>query len=816
MHALLQDFRFSLRQLRKSPGFAITAIITLALGVGANVVVFSVLNGLILRPLNVPDAKSLYNISRKPYGWDSQSYPDYIDYRDRNNTFSGIAAYKFEQVGITLQVPGSQQETAIQSLGFMVSGNYFDLLGVKPALGRFLHASDEHGPNSAPYAVLSYAFWHNHLSSDPHVIGRVLYFDKHPFTVIGVASRGFHGTELLMWPDYWLPIVDETQLDDFDFLNLRGTHTLYMLGRIKPGVNRQQGSDNLNAIAAQLAKMYPEDDRLDAKLVKPGLLGDELGTPARSFLLGIMLMALLVLLAACANLASIFAARAADRSRELAIRMAIGSGRWHIVRQLLAESIIISFVGGAIGTILASSLLQALSQWQPMVEVPLHVVVDPDATVYAVALLLSLASGIFFGLLPVRQIWQIEAAQAMKSGPTAMTPFRRLALRDILLTLQIAICTLLVTASFVALRGMVNSLHANMGFHPQNATILDTDLTLAGYSDDQALLLQKRLVEQATQIPGILSAGVIDTLPLGVSSNDSRVYRKDTVDFRPSNGVLDAMRYTISPGYMQTAETHLLAGRDFTWADDDKAPRVAIVNATFARIMFGNQSAIGQHFRLGHDSHTDLFEIVGVAEDGKYRTLTEEKLPAMYFSIGQDHTTGTVLVVRSQILRPNVAQSLQHLIAGIDPSLPYSIHAWSDSLEFALFPSRAATAALGVMGLFAAMLAVTGIFGMAAYSVSKRMKELGIRVALGAQPMRLIRDALARPVFLLLIGSIGGLGLGMMTSNILAHIVYQATPRDPLVMLSVVLTMTLLGALATWVPARRAQSVDPARLLRED
>jgi predicted permease len=813
MHSITQDVRFCLRKLRKSPGFALTAILTLALGVGANVVVFSVLNALVLRPLNIPEPGNVYQVSRLHAGWDSQSYPDYVDYRDKNTTFSSLAAYSFTGAGVTIPASGSQQASVTQLWGYEASSNYFDMLGVQPVAGRFFHASDEHGPNSVPYVVISYGFWHDRLNSDPHAIGTVIKLDKHPYTIVGVAPASFHGIELMWWPDFWFPMVNEIDLDGSDYLSLRSDHQVYVVGRLKAGVTPKQATENLSAIARQLAKIHPEDEGLDARLVQPGLLGNGFGAPTRAFLFGIMFMAVLVLVAACANLASIFAARAADRSRELAIRLAIGSSRWNMVRQLLTESIIVALIGGAAGTVIASSLLQTLSRWQPLVEYPVHVVVAPDPVVYAVALLLSLASGIFFGLLPARQIWKIDASQAMKTGSSSVALFRRLTLRDILLAVQITICTLLVTASLVALRGMARSLHANFGFNPQGVTLLSTDTSMAGYSDDQSVALQKRLTEQAAQIPGVLSVGAIDSIPLGINSSDSFVYRPDTTDFRESNSVTDSMRYAVSPGYFKTAETHLLQGRDFTWHDDNKSPNVAIVNATFARIFFGNKPAIGQRFKRGNNQ---VYEIVGIVEDGKYFNLAEGEKAAMFQPLAQDTHSNFFLVVRTQMLRAEVAPSLQRLIYGIDPNLPYYINPWQQRLEFALFPSRTATAALGIMGLLAAMLAVTGIFGMASYSVTKRMKELGIRVALGAQPLQLMRAALARPVYLLLGGSIAGLVLGILASGVLAHIVYQASPHDPVVLLGVVLTMLLLGIVATLVPARRAQSVDPARLLREE
>lgn len=720
MHSLTQDIRFCLRKLRKSPGFALTAIITLALGVGANVVVFSVLNALVLRPLDVPDPHSLYQVSRLHSGWDSQSYPDYVDYRDKNTTFRALAAYSFTGAGVVIPASGSQQASVTQLWGYEASSNYFDMLEIQPYLGRFFHTSDEHGPNSIPYVVVSYGFWHNHLNGDPHAIGSLVDLDKHPYTVIGVTPPSFHGIELMWWPDFWFPMVNEIDLDGSDYLSVRSDHRIYIVGRLKAGVTPRQANDNLSAIAHQLSRIHPEDETLDARLVQPGLLGSGFGGPTRAFLLGIMFMAMLVLLAACANLASIFAARAADRSRELAIRLAIGSSRWNLVRQLLTESIIIALIGGAVGTFIAAFLLQGLSQWQPLVEYPVHVIVAPDPVVYAVALLLSLASGIVFGMLPARQIWKIDATQAMKATPAGVAFFRRLTLRDVLLAVQITICTLLVTASLVALRGMARSLHANFGFNPAGVTLLDTDTSMAGYSDPRTVAIQKRLIQQAQQIPGVLAVGAIDGVPLGINSRGGSVYRSEVSDVRDSNSLTDAMRYAVSPGYFQAAGTRLLQGRDFTWLDDDKAPQVAIINATFAHLLAGDKSAIGMRFKRNNKV---LYEVVGVVENGKYFNLAENEKAAMFLPLAQDTHSNFSLVVRSQMLRSGVAPSLQRLISSIDPSLPYHINTWQQVLQFALFPARAATAALGVMGLLAAMLAVTGIFGMASYSVTRRMKN---------------------------------------------------------------------------------------------
>ena len=805
--AAWRDLHHAARQLRRSPAFTATALLTLILGIAANVVVFSVLNALVLRPLDVPQPAGLYNVVHKQHAYDNQSYPDYLDFQSKNSTFSDMAAYRVDSAGL------STKEAAYKCWYLKVSGNYFDVLGVQPEQGRLFHASDERGPNSAPYIILSHGFWRKYFNSEPGVIGTTVDVNKHPFTVIGVVPAAFHGVESFLWPDFWMPIVDNPDDDSGDFLSNRGMHNLWVLGKLKAGVTPEQATDNLNTIARELARLNPADDGLDARLVKPGLMGDLFGDAARDFLTGVMLLAFLVLLAACANLASLFAARTADRSRELAIRLAIGSSRWHLLRQLLAEAVLVSVLGGALGTLFSTILLNALTRWQPFPEFPVRVTVSPDATVYLVALLLSIGSGVLWGLVPLRQVWATDSAQVMKSGGAGRIVFRRFTLRDLLLGMQITLCTLLVTSSLVALRGMQRSLDAPLGFEPEGVLLAETDLHMGGHSDASIAQLRKRMLEEVGRIAGVTSVGIIDETPLGTGGSSTMIYRVGTTDTRGSNSVFGAKYFSISPGYLQAAGTRLLNGRDFTWHDDAKAPKVAIVNETFVRRMFGDTSPLGLQFMLGDRV---AYEIVGVVENGKYDSLTETPWAAVFFPLEQNPDSDTSLMVRSPMPTAEIVPQLRRVLAEIDPSLPFTFHTWPDALAFVQFPARIATAALGAMGLLASMLAVTGIFGMAMYSVSKRMKEFGIRVALGAQAAPLMRSALGRPLVLLLSGSAAGLLLGVMTSPLLAQIVYQATPRDPLVLAGAVIAMALLGLLAAWIPAQRALGVHPARLLREE
>jgi predicted permease len=805
---MFSDLKIAVRQLRKSPGFTITAIVTLALGIGANAVVFSVLNALVLRPVNLPQAQNIYMVQR--FLWPSQSYLDYIDLRDRNQTFESLIAT--EIIGPVGVDTGENPSTAWP---YMVSGNYFDALGIEPYLGRFIHASDEKGYNSAPYVVLSYSYWNGHFHGDRGVVGRKLDINKHPFTIIGVAPPSFRGTELFFAPALWIPLVDEPTIEGSNNLQYRGNHSPWVIGRLKPGVTPAQATADLNAIGGWLGKTYPADDEgVKFSLARPGLVGDFLGGPARAFMAGLMLLAGLILLAACANLGSLFAARAADRAKEVALRLALGSRRRVILRQLLTEAVVVSITGGVFGLAGGVLILHGLSAWQPIPDVPINVPVNPDIRTYGVALLLALVSGLLFGIVPAGQVMRADPWQVIRAGAVGAQGMRRFALRDLLLVAQIAICAVLVTSSLVALRGLMRSLHSSFGFEPQNAILAETDLRMSGYTGDAIPQMQRRMLDQADSIPGVTASGLISQIPLSLGGRDSDVYADTTTDYRPSNMIADAMDYNISPGYLAAAGTRLLTGRDVTFNDDKKAPTVALVNRKFAVKVFGSvEKAVGGHFKFWGGNRA---EVVGVVENGKYRTLTEDQQPAMFFPLQQHQSSDTYLVVRSDRDPAELAHGLERSIHGLDSSLPISIRTWTEEMNTALFAARVATVALGVLGLLGAMLAVTGVFGMASYVVSKRLRELGIRVALGAGRREILLTALGRAIRLLAFGSAAGVLLGVLGARVLSSIVYQATPKDPLVLGGVTVTMLLLGLTAAWIPARRALAVDPLILLREE
>jgi|SRR5579864_3155633 len=805
----LHDIRYSARQLRKSPGFTVAAVVTLAMAIGANSVVFSVLNGLILRPLSVPQPESLYLLEAANDKNTEHSYPDYLDLRDRNHSFDGLAGFGMGQVAINTG-EGPSIEWNVEA-----TCNYFDALRIQPYLGRFFHDSDDHGPNSAPYMVLSYDYWHSHFRDDRGVVGRVVQLNEHPYTIIGVAPPKFRGTIVFFSPNFWVPIVNHDQIDGTADMKDRGTRWVFVVfGHLKPAVTVAQATADLNSISSYLLKTYPTDERPGGfALARPNLLGDQFAPGVRAFIAGLMLLAGLILLAACANLGSLFAARASDCSKEIAMRLALGSSRNRILRALFTEAVMISLAGGAIGMWASVAFLRWLSEWQPFGNFPMHTPVNPTASVYGLASLLSLVSGFIFGAVPVRQVLRTDAYQVIKVG-SSVSVGRKITARDLLLAVQIALCAVLVTSSLVAVRGLINAMHGDFGFDTHNSMLVAADLHMAGYTSDRVPAMQRRMLDAIAAIPGVESVGLTDALLLNDQATSS-IFRDQTADLRPANAALsDVYMYHVSPEYLHAEGTVLLSGRMFTWHDDKNAPRVAIVNQEFARRIFGLvQNAIGNYYKFSDGTRV---QVIGVAQNGKYGKLTEEPQPAMFLPIQQHPTSSAWMVVRSSSNSEQLAAAIRSTLHRIDPGLPVVIETRLDEVGGALFPAQIASAALGVLGGMGAMLAITGIFGMAAYSVTKRLRELGIRVALGAQRRQILEAALGRAFRLLAFGSAAGLIFGLLATRVLSDIVYQATPRDPVVLTGVVLAMAMMGLVATWIPARRALSVDPMILLRDE
>jgi len=807
LDSILQDLRFALRQLVRSPGFALTAVLILALGIAANVIVFGVVQALVLRQLDVPHADRVMTLQPKD-GGPFVSNPEMHDVRDGNTVFSAVADYEFQDFG--LEAKGVTRPV----WGCEVSGQYFEVVGIKPFLGRLLERADDEHPGASEVAVISWSAWQSDFGADPNVVGTTVRIDKRPYTIVGVTPEGFHGTEKFAQLDIFVPMANQASLDGFEWLESRSYRNLFSLVRMKDGVTLPQVQAELNAIVARIARQYPkEEEGLALKLARPGMIGDFIGGPIRGFLAGVMVLAGIVLLAACANLGGLFAARTADRAREIAIRMALGSSRWRVVRQLLVEAFVISILGGAFACGLSWMALTGLANWHPPTRYPMKFFVLPQPSLILMAFLISVVAGVVFGLMPLRQIFKTDPNETIKSGGSQSYAGRRWALRDVLLATQIALCCVTVTAAFVSLRGLGKALTMDLGFHPKNALLTQFDLSQAGYKGDAADHFQRQLLEGISQIPGVEAAGYANSTPLSGDTSVGPVFSQQSVDFRPSNSAFYVYRFDVSPGYLAAAGTPLLAGRDVSFSDTAKTPPVAIVNQEFVRRLFHTEQAVGRYFK-NRDGVS--IQIVGIAGDGKYFTLSEDQEPAAFFPISQEGNSSTALVVRTQRDTADMVAAIRGVIRDLDVAVPIrDLGPWNTQLALSFFPIQVATVALGLFGAFGLLLSIAGTFGLASYTVSKRLRELSIRVALGAQAKEILSAALGRMLLLLASGSIAGLLLGVAASRLLSAIVYQATAQDPFVLAGVAFTLLLTGTLSVAGPVRRVLHADPAILLRE-
>jgi predicted permease len=737
------------------------------------------------------------------------AYPEMRDVRDGNTVFSAVASFEMQDFG--LEANGATRPV----WGCEVSGQYFEVTGIQPFLGRLLHRADDDHAGASDAAVLSWSAWRNDFGADPNIVGTTVRIDKHPYAIVGVAPEGFYGTEKIAQPDIYVPMANQASLDGVNWLESRSSKNLFSIVRIRDGVSLAQAQAELNTLAARIARQYPKDEEgLALKLARPGLVGDFIGGPARGFLAGVMILAGILLLAACANLGGLFAARTADRTREIAIRLAIGSSRWRILRQILVEALVISTFGGACACALGWMALTGLAGWHPPTRYPMKFSVLPEPSLILMAFLISLLAGVLFGAVPLLQIFKTDPNHAIKSGGSQGFAGRRWALRDLLLAAQLALCCVTVTAAFVSLRGLGKTLTMDLGFQPQKAVLTQFDLSQAGYSNDSAASrFQRQLLERVSQLPGVEAAGYANTTPLSLDATMTAVFPPQSADFRPSHKAFDAYLYEVSPGYLAAAATPLLAGRDVSVTDTGKTPAVAIVNREFARRLFHSEDAVGRYFKNRSGA---LIRIVGIMGDGKYFTFSEDPQAAAFFPISQKPDTSTALIVRTRRDSADMAATIRKVVRELDRAVPIrELGPWQGQLALSLLPAQAATVALGVFGAFGLLLSVAGIFGLASYTVSKRLRELSLRVALGAQARQILAAALGRMLILLGVGAAAGIGLGAAASRVLQAIVYQASAQDPYVLGAVAGAMALTGALSVAGPVRRALRIDPAKLLRE-
>jgi predicted permease len=802
---LRHNLTLAFRRLRSSPGFTTAAIVTLALGIGANATIFSMVNSVVFRPFGVENQNQLvsFNYHSSKSGGPMISYPDYKDYRDRNTVFSGLAMYFFDAMNVSHR---SAQNTRLW--GYAVSGNYFDMLGVQPLRGRLLHPADDVQRGAHPVAVLSYSYWQAQFAADPNVVGKRFKINGLDYTIVGVTPRTFIGTEVLFTPQVFVPLaMSGAWLDDRS--SLQG----FVIGRLKQGVTMQGAQAPLDNIAHDLAREYPKvDEGVSMVLSPPGMGGNFLRPGLLGFSAVGMVVAGLVLLIACVNLAGLLLARASDRRKEVAIRLALGASQGQLVRQLLTESLLLSLAGGAAGVLLAAWLTALVNLWRPPIDTLTMAPVVMDTPVFLFAAAVSLLSAFLFGLMPALQSARVSLAGAIKNdAPSAK--LRRLNLRDLLVTVQVALSVVLLIGSILVVRSLQHALTLNLGFQPEHAATLSVDLAGQGYDEPRSRQFQRLLLDKVRAMPGIQVAASTSGLPLTAVGNITDVvYLEGQPEPRPGE-IPSANLYAVTPGYLQAMHTRLIAGRDLDQRDKQDAPLVALVNETFVRRLLAGQDPIGKRFR--HGTSGKWIQIAGVVEDGKYGSLNESPGTAVFEPMTQRWSQDQTVIARSSMPEAQVVRQMRRAVLEIDPSLTvFADGSLTSALGLVLFPARMAAVVLGSFGALAVILAATGVYGIMAYAVSRRTREIGIRMALGAAPAQVARMVLTRTAKLLAVGIAVGFAISFAAGEFFSVLLYGIGAHDPLTYLFAIALMAAVAFLACWAPARRAIHVDPLTALR--
>jgi len=816
----LQDLRYAVRLLRRNPLFALTAVLSLAIGIGANTTIFTIANALLFKPpLGVADASRLVDVGRSQdgQGFDNGSYSDYLDIRARNTVFSGIYAYRLGPEPMSLR----GKDGAERIYGEMVSTNYFNVLGTPPHIGRLFTSDDSEQPAATPLAVLSHRFWMRRFNGDPAIVGQTLVLNGRPFMVIGVTPEGFHGTTVLT-SDLWVPVNMVGELASRlppSILTSRESAWLVMGARLKPGVTVGQAQAELANIGRALEQEFPDANRGKGLRVVASspVPGD--GAPVAAFMAVLMAIVMLVLAIACANVAGVLLARATTRRREIAVRRAIGAGRGRLIRQMLVESTLLFLIGGSGGLVLARLMTGALLSLLPAVPLPIDVTLALDGRAVVFTLTLSLVAAILSGLAPAFHASRAEVLGALKSD-TQGGP-ERIWLRHAFVVSQVALSIVLVVGAGLFARALQRASEIDPGFDPHGVELATLDLSLGGYTADTGRVFARELIRRVRETPGVQAAALSAVMPLGDRGIGLGGLAVPGVELRNGRRFFDVDWNVITPGYFATMKMALLTGRDFSDADREGTPSVVIVNETAARQWWPRQDALGKTLlqETGRPDAPDAVRtltVVGVARDSKYRNLGEDPRPFVYVPIQQQYMSRTVIAARSAHGQ-RLAGELRALVASINPNLPIVQSLTFDAYsQLGLLPQRIAASVAGSLGLVGVLLAAIGIYGVTAYMVSSRTHEIGIRMALGAERASVVRMVLRQGLTLTMIGAAIGLAVAAAASRLLGSLLFGVGATDPLTFIGSTLLFFVVGAAACYVPARRATAIGAMDALRYD
>jgi len=811
MRTLWNDIRYGLRMLAANPGFTAVAILSLAIGIGANTSMFSLADAMLLRPLPVERPAEVVRVlsTSQATRFGGISYRDYIDFRDQSQTFTGLVAYRQLPLGFN---PNPADPAQIK-LGLAVSTNFFDVLGVKPSLGRTFRMDEDR----ESVAVLSDSLWESQYGRDPSVIGRTIKLSKIDFTVIGVAPKSFPSLDRYVHESMYVPmgVVPRFRVDGKNPLEKRDNLNLDVYGRLRPGRTAAEAQAELQAVARNLEGAYPDTNRGRGVLVMTEVQARKSIDPEDALQTVILLaIAGLVLLIACANVASLLLSRARARSREIAIRLAIGAGRGRLFQQLLTESLLLAFAGGAAGLILALFCIDFFASLRFPTALPLGLVARLDLRVLLCCAATSMLAGMIFGVAPAIHTLRSDLSVTLKAGDSAPSgKRRRFQIRNVLVVAQVAVSMLLLLVAGLLVKDFAGITGAKMGFRTDHILLLALDPSLVRYQEPQARTFYRQLVDRVGQLPGVGAVSLGQHVPLGVTGSITDVVVEGYEMPRNQKG-LSVQFSTVDDPYFKLMQIPIVNGRGFDSHDIATSAPVAVVNETMARMYWPKRSAIGGRIRKGDKT----LEVVGIAKDIKYRDLSESPLPFLYLPFAQQYSSFMTLHVEATGDPAALAAPVLAEVRRLDPGTPVqdvqTLHHFFE--EGALFGNRLIMQLVTAIGLCGLLLATAGLYGVIAYSVSRRTREIGIRMAVGANPRSVARLVLRQGLVLTLSGTVIGLGLSLLSSQLLKSLLVGVSARDPWVYLTVPLLLAAISLLACYVPARRAARVDPLLALRQD
>lgn len=811
MRTVWNDIRYGLRMLAAAPGFTAVAILSLAIGIGANTSTFSLVDALLLRPLSVPHSSRIVRVlsttPSDPFG--ATSYPDYLDFRDQTKAVTGLLAYYPIPIGFAKD----PKSLARPKLGLAVSPNFFDVLEIQPSLGRAFRADEDR----RPAVVLSDVLWQSEFNRDPSVIGSTVSLSKMQFTVIGVAPKSFPGLELFVHEDFYVPMGtlalfgprQKTELEQRDALSVN------VFGRLSPGQTAEQAQAQLQAVAHNLEQAYPATNRGRGVLAMPEMRARFAMNSDNAVDSAVLLaIAISVLLIACANVANMLLSRSRARAREIAIRLAIGASRKRLFQQLITESLLLALIGGAAGLLLVLFSIDFFASIRLPTSLPIWLVARPDLRVLLFACIATLGSGIIFGVAPALHALRSDVNATLKAGDTAPTGKRRwFQGRNALVVAQIGVSMLLLVSSGLLIKDFSSLTAARLGFRVDHVLVMGVDPAMAGYNETQGSAFYRQLLERVRALPGVRSVALAQHIPLGFSSS-SRDIVVEGFPMPPAQRSLTVTSNIVSDQYFSLMHIPIVQGRPFDSRDLASSPRVAIINQAMAQKYWPNRNPIGGRFRM----EKATLEVVGIAKTIKYRDASEPPLPFLYLPLSQQYSSFITLHVETERDPASIAAPVLAEVRGLDAGMPVADVQTLEHFfqEGALFATRLIMQVVVAIGLLGLLLAVTGLYGVIAYSVSRRTRELGIRMAIGADPGQVARLVLRQGLRLTLIGAAIGMTLALAVSKLLASLLTGVSPRDPLVYLAAATLVASVSLLACYVPARRAARVDPLEALRHD